>query len=293
MRKLRLATRASALALWQANWVASGLRGNGHEVELVKVETQGDRDTRPFREMQGQAFFTKAVQDTLLDGQADLAVHSYKDLPSARHERLVIAAVPERAPSHDVLLINPERHDPDGGPLPLRPGARVGTSAARRRAQLTALRPDLQALDLRGNVETRIGKLRNSDYDAIVLAAAGLSRLQLGLDDLIVVNLATDVFLPAPAQGALALECRHDDPGVIAALAALNDPEAALAVSAERGLMARLDGGCQLALGANARLDAGRITLSAWYEGKQVSASGATPDEAIETVFAAISGGAG
>lgn len=288
MKTLRIATRASALARWQANWVATELERHGHRTELVLVETQGDKDLRPFRELEGQAFFTKAVQDAVLDGKADLAVHSYKDLPSARPAELTIAAVPRRAAAHDVLLARPSAHVEHPGPLPVAHGARVGSSAARRRAQLLALRPDLKAEDLRGNVETRVGKLRAGQYDAILLAAAGLQRLALDLTDLVVTPLAPVDFLPAPAQGALALECRADAPAVIEALAALEDAGSAAAVAAERGLMARLDGGCQLALGAHATWEGERLQLAAWYEGRRVTVRGGSVTSVIEAAFAAL-----
>lgn len=281
---LRIATRGSELALWQANFVKASLERHGHVGELVLVETQGDRDGRPFGEMVGQGFFTKAVQDALLDGRADIAVHSHKDLPSAPTPGLEVAAVPGRADPRDVLLVRRDAYAPGGsansgrtrasasprtGPrdIPLPHGATVGTSAARRRQQLLAKRPDLAVEELRGNVPTRVETLRGGRYDAIVLAAAGIDRLALDLGDLEVVVLDPEVLVPAPAQGALALETRRDAYAVAAVLTDLHDPHAYRTVAAERGLMAMLHGGCQLALGAHAVLHDGGVRLRAWFEG--------------------------
>lgn len=286
--RLRIATRASALARWQAEWVGAELERRGHQVELLFVETQGDRELRPFAQLEGQGFFTKAVQDAVLDGRADLAVHSYKDLPSAQPPELTIAALPPRADARDVLLTLPHRSAPENGALPVADGASVGSSAARRRAQLVELRPDLQPLDLRGNVETRVAKLRDGRYDAILLAAAGLQRLRLDLTDLAVTPLDPTTFLPAPAQGALALECRTDRQDVRRALAELDDAPTSRAVAAERGLMARLDGGCQLALGAYATSDGPRLHLTAWYEGRVTRVQADSVPAVVAAAFAGL-----
>lgn len=285
---LRIATRTSNLARWQATWVSAALARLGRAAELVTIETQGDRELRPFAELEGQGFFTKAVQEAVLDGRADLAVHSFKDLPSARHPELLIAALPPRADVRDVLLTLPGKYAPGNQALPVVVGASVGSSAARRRAQLLALRPDLVPLDLRGNVETRVSKLRAGQYDAILLAAAGLQRLELDLSDLRVTSLAPEFFLPAPAQGALALECRADRPDLVALLGELDDAPTARAVAAERGLMARLDGGCQLALGAYATSHGASVTLAAWYEGRSVRVEGDSVQEAVQAAFRAL-----
>ncbi len=286
--RLRIATRASNLARWQSAWVGAELERRGHGFELVTIETQGDRELRPFAELEGQGFFTKAVQEAVLDGRADFAVHSYKDLPSARHPDLVIAALPRRADPRDVLLTLPDRYAPGDAALPVAHGATVGSSAARRRAQLLALRPDLRPLDLRGNVETRIAKLREGRYDAILLAAAGLQRLEPDLTGLVVTPLDPSRFLPAPGQGALALECRADRADLVALLSELDDAPTSWAVAAERGLMARLDGGCQLALGAHATALGSGLELTAWYEGRTVRAEGASVAEVVEAAFGAL-----
>jgi hydroxymethylbilane synthase len=288
---LRIATRKSALALWQAEWVAARLERYGHSSELVLVDTVGDASQEaqtPFHQLPGQGFFTKAVQEALLDGRADVAVHSHKDLPSAPHGQLELAAVSERADPRDVLLVHEEAFDPQGGLLAVKRGATVGTSAARRRAQLKHHRPDLEVAELRGNVPTRVEKLRRGRYDAVLLAAAGLERLALPLDDLVMVPLEPRRFVPAPAQGVLALECRRDAYEVASVLTDLHDVRAHRAVAAERGLMSMLQGGCQLALGAYAELKDGEISLTAYYEGRQISVSHKDSEGAAMLAFDAL-----
>ncbi len=288
MNKLRLATRGSRLALWQAGWVAEHLHQQGVEVELVVVETQGDRERLPFAQMQGQGFFTKAVQEAVLQGQADLAVHSYKDLPSARPEGLAIAAIPPREDPRELLLVRPEAVDETAIGLPLCKGVRVGSSAARRQAQLRTLRPDLEPVELRGNVPTRIEKLARGEYGAILLAYAGVRRLGLDLSPFFAQVLSPTLLVPAPAQGALALECRADDAHTKALLQPLDSPQARRTVAAERGLMARLAGGCQLALGAYARELPEGMELCAWYAGRLYQAQGSSPEVVAQAVFEQI-----
>jgi hydroxymethylbilane synthase len=278
VHKIRIATRGSALALWQANWVRVQLELQGASVELKIIETQGDRESAAFRNMLGQGFFTKAVQEAVLEGVADIAVHSLKDLPSALTPGLTIAAIPEREDTREVLLIIPKAFDPSAQNVPVRFGASIGTSAVRRQAQLNALRPDFELRELRGNVPTRVDKLRHGDYDAIVLAAAGLNRLNLDLSDLRAVTLEPEVFVPAPGQGALALECRSDDAPTLELLSALDNLEARATVQTERGLMARLEGGCQLALGASAQKLEDGMGLLAWYGGHFYKANGSSED---------------
>ncbi|ADD28160.1 hydroxymethylbilane synthase [Meiothermus ruber] len=285
MGRVRIATRGSRLALWQAGWVQQQLERLGAQVELVVVETQGDRESRPFAQMQGQGFFTKAVQDAVLNWEADLAVHSFKDLPSARPEGLEIAAVPKREDPRELLLVRPEALDEAAPGLPLRSGALAGTSAARRQAQLRQLRPDLGLKELRGNVPTRVDKLRCGEYDAILLAYAGLKRLELDLSGLYTQVLPTTVLVPAPAQGALALECRSDDHRLKALLQPLDDPQARRTVEAERGLMQKLAGGCQLALGALAQAGPQGLMLLAWYGGRRYQAQAPTPEAVAQVVF--------
>ncbi len=286
--RVRIATRGSALALWQAHWVRSQLQAHGVQVDLEVVETQGDREMTAFREMHGQGFFTKTVQDAVLGGRADIAVHSLKDLPSAPTSGLVIAAIPEREDAREVLLIHPNAVDTDASVLPVRLNARVGTSAVRRQAQLEHLRPDLKRVELRGNVPTRIEKLRRGEYDAILLAHAGVKRLGLDLSDLEVRVLEPHVIVPAPGQGALALECRSADLDLVALLGALDDANARETVDAERGLMARLEGGCQLALGAIAQRRGANMELLAWYDGKSHQVVGSSPQVVAERAYERI-----
>jgi hydroxymethylbilane synthase len=295
---LRIATRKSDLALWQANWVKSRLEQLGHAVSLVLIETQGDQDHQPFATMQGQGFFTKAVQDAVLDKRADIAVHSHKDLPSASVQGLEIAAVTERADPRDVLLVRLEAFDDSAQNLPLLEGATVGTSAVRRQKQLWSLRPDLNVKELRGNVPTRVEKLRaateysstetSKQYDAILLAAAGLERLKLDLSDFKVIALEPTFFVPAPAQGVLAIECRREDFEIASVLTELNDMNTYRAISAERGLMAMLQGGCQLALGAYATFESGTVKLTAWYEGQFIQVENKNSEGAAMLAFDAL-----
>ena len=287
-KPIRVATRKSRLALWQANFVKERLEEKGHRAELVLIETQGDKDYQPFALLQGQGFFTKAVQEAVLAGEADVAVHSHKDLPSAPVPMLEVAAVTERADPRDVLLVRPERFDSSAQNLPLKEGATVGTSAVRRQKQLLALRPDLSVTELRGNVPTRVQKLRDGGYAAIVLAAAGLERLDLDLSDLNVHILEPDVMVPAPAQGALALETRRDAYETASILTDLHDIYTYKAVAAERGLMAMLQGGCQLALGAHAVYQNNVVKLKAWYEGRYIEVEHPSSEGAAMLAFEAL-----
>jgi hydroxymethylbilane synthase len=287
---IRIATRGSQLALWQANWLRAQLEAQGLPCELVLIETQGDREQTAFAKMQGQGFFTKAVQAAVLEDRADIAVHSLKDLPSAITPGLMIAAIPEREDARDVLIANPEflaESVESSSKFGLKPGTIVGTSAVRRRAQVQAIDPNLELRELRGNVPTRIEKLRRGEYGAIILAAAGLNRLELDLSDLHTRRLEPHEFVPAPGQGALALECRTDDANAIDALVGLNSDQASMTVTTERGLMARLEGGCQLALGAHASREPNGWCLQVWYERffeVQASSIDAVIEKAMEKI---------
>jgi hydroxymethylbilane synthase len=249
-RPLRVATRGSELARWQANRVATLL---GSDTEIVVVSTTGDRRTDvPIHSVGGTGIFVKEVQEALLDGRADVAVHSAKDLPASdTPEGIVLAAVPERADARDALV---------GASLDALPaGARVATGSVRRRAQLAALRPDLTFAELRGNVPTRIE--RAAEFDAVVVAAAALARL--GLSDRIAEYLEPSVMLPQVAQGALAVECRADDDETHARLTAIDDAVAHIAVDAERAYLAELGGGCDLPCGALADLEGDDVVVEA------------------------------
>ncbi|MCL6502947.1 MAG: hydroxymethylbilane synthase [Pirellulales bacterium] len=237
-RSLRLGTRGSALARWQAEWVADRLRACGASVELVEISTRADQQpSAPVGSLGSQGVFTKELQRALQQGLVDLVVHSLKDLPTEKVEGLVLAAVPPRGPVADVLVA-------PGAPslAGLAPQARVGTGSLRRRVQLWHARPDLQMCDIRGNVDTRLRKLLAGQYDALVLAQAGLERLALATD--MVYPLPCDAVLPAVGQGALGIEARLDDQHTLELLKRLDDAPSHAAVRAERALLARLRGGC-------------------------------------------------
>jgi hydroxymethylbilane synthase len=271
-RPLRLATRGSKLAIIQAERVATLLGG---DVELVVVKTGGDRRTDvPIHEMGGTGVFVKEVQEAVLDGRADLAQHSAKDLPASTPSGLVLAAVPERADPRDALVGCTVAELPRGG--------RVATGSVRRRAQLAARRPDLVFAELRGNVDTRLEKA--AQHDAIVVAAAALDRL--GRGDRVAERLDVELMLPMVAQGALAVECRADDARTRARLAAIDDREAHVAVRAERAFLAHLGGGCSLPCAAYATVSGDRIAIDgllASLDGSVVvrgSVEGSDPDAA-------------
>ena len=255
--RIRIGTRKSALALWQANHVAGLLRAQepGLEVVLVELTTQGDKILdRPLASVGGKGLFVKEIEDALLRRDVDLAVHSLKDLPAQVPPGLVIGAVPAREDPRDALC-SPEFRTLDALPQ----GARVGTSSLRRACQLKALRPDLQIHSIRGNVETRLKKIETEKLHAVVLAYAGLKRL--GLEARATQVLNTDQLLPAVGQGALALEQRVGDVAVSRRLAPLEEAATRVCVEAERAFLARLQGGCQVPLAAHAQLEGELLTL--------------------------------
>lgn len=256
MKPLVIATRRSPLALWQAEFVGRALESFGRKVELLPLVTQGDRILdAPLSRVGGKGLFVKEIEEALLDGRADLAVHSLKDVPTHLPAGLVLGAVLEREDPRDALCA-PAHRTLDALP----PGARVGTSSLRRRAQLLARRPDLEVVEIRGNVGTRLARLER-DVDAVILAAAGLRRL--GLEDRITERVATDVLLPAVGQGALAVEIRADDEETAALVRRLDHPDTRDAVRAERALLARLEGGCQIPVAAHAEVAGERLRLRA------------------------------
>ncbi|HEX6041569.1 hydroxymethylbilane synthase [Longimicrobium sp.] len=256
---LRIASRGSELALWQSRAVRDALRAADPSltVDIDVMKTTGDviQDV-PLAKIGDKGLFTKELDAALLEGRADLAVHSLKDVPTRLPEGLVLAAVTEREDPRDVLILPPGGSG-DLDSLP--PGARVGTSSLRRRAQLQALRPDLAVLDLRGNLNTRLAKLDRGDYDAIILAAAGV--LRLGWADRIAAYLDAPAWLPAVGQGALAVVARADRADVVARLRALHDPRSAACTAAERALLRSLEGGCQVPIGALGRVEGDRVVL--------------------------------
>ena len=274
--KLRIGTRNSDLARAQSAGIAAQLAAAGHAAELVPITTAGDQSRAPvFAAIGPQGVFVREINQALVDGTIDLAVHSYKDVPTGNPDELVIAAVPARLDAADCLLIRTELADRDSGFLPLPAGARVGTSSVRRQSWLKHLRADLRPMPLRGNVPTRVRRLQQGSYDAIVLATAGLDRLRarrspsptaLDLTGVATIRLDPERFVPAPAQGALALQCRQDRDDVRAALAPLDHPATREAIDAERLLLGRLEGGCELAFGAYCRSDGTGCVMHAMLE---------------------------
>jgi hydroxymethylbilane synthase len=251
--KLRIGSRGSQLALWQANHIAALLRGEGHTVEIEIIKTTGDRlQAVTFAQVAAQSgttkgMFTKEIEEALAAGRVDLAVHSLKDLPTELPEPFALAAAPPRVDPRDVLVS--VRH---ANLAALPQGARVGTSSQRRRAQLKALRPDIEAIEFRGNVDTRLRKLAEGQVEAILLAAAGLDRLEK--TEWVRERLEPRDFCPAAGQGSLGIETRKDDTATIAAVAFLNDAATRFAVTAERAALAALGGGCQVPIGIHCRL---------------------------------------
>lgn len=245
---LKLGTRGSALARWQAEWVRATLARSGVPATLAIIQTRGDAEVdRPLHELDGKGFFTKEIEQALLEGRIDVAVHSLKDLPTELPAGLALGAVPERADPSEALVTRAAGITSIAG---LGPGARIGTSSLRRAAQIRHLRADLDVVPLRGNVPTRVRKVTEGKdgLDAALLAGAGLERLALG--DRVAARLDPLEVMPAPGQGALGLEIRAADANARAALAPLHDPEAAAHVAAERGLLAALEGGCQAPVAA-------------------------------------------
>ncbi|QKJ30806.1 hydroxymethylbilane synthase [Mucilaginibacter mali] len=252
-RKLIIGTRGSELALWQANFVKDSLAAINVTAELKIIKTQGDRILNlSFDKLEGKGFFTKELEEELLAGTIDLAVHSHKDLPTENPPGLIIAAVSEREDPAELLLILKDCVDVKHK-LSVKFGGMVGTSSNRRKAQLLALRPDLEVDDLRGNVPTRIGKLRDENYDAIMIAKAGVSRLGIDLSEFHVEELTPTEFVPAPAQGVLAIQIREVDTELFTALQALHHPEVAEELSVERKVLKSFGGGCHLPLGCYCR----------------------------------------
>ncbi len=245
--KLRIGSRGSQLAVWQANHIAGLLRGQGHEVEIEIIKTTGDRlHEVTFAEVGSKGMFTKEIEEALAAGRVDLAVHSLKDLPTELPEPFALAATPKRVDPRDAFVSVKY-----GSLAELPQGARVGTSSQRRRAQLMALRPDIETVEFRGNVDTRLRKLAEGQVDAILLAAAGLERL--GKTEWVRERMEPKDFCPAAGQGALGIETRNDDGATIAAVAFLDDAETRFAVTVERAALAALGGGCQVPIGVYCR----------------------------------------
>lgn len=280
-QRLRIGTRASQLALWQANWIKSELERQypGIEVELVKIKTMGDKILDvPLAQVGGKGLFVKEIEEAMLRGEIDLAVHSMKDVPTEFPEGLGLVVTTKREDPRDAFISDGVKFSE------LRQGARIGTSALRRQAQLLKARPDLEMVIIRGNVETRIRKLKEDNLDAVILAAAGLNRL--GFTGVITELLDADFSIPAIGQGALGLECRLNDSATIEALSFLNHPATAAAVIAERALLKRCEGGCQVPIAAHGTVTGESLSLVGFIasvDGKETvrdSISGAVSDAA-------------
>jgi hydroxymethylbilane synthase len=262
MASLRIGSRGSQLALWQANHIAALLRARGHEIEIEIIHTTGDKITDvPLAQVGtkgglGKGIFTKEIEEALAAGRVDLAVHSLKDLPTELPPGFELAAITEREDPRDAFCSRLYSRIED---LPR--SARVGTSSLRRQAQLKAIRPDLDIHPLRGNVDTRLRKLEQGEYDAIILASAGLKRL--GKTGLIKQIIPAEIMCPAAGQGALGIEIRVGDSATGQHLAFLNDPLARAATTCERALLSRLGGGCQVPIGAFAEIRNGKLRLDA------------------------------
>lgn len=256
-RTIKIGARGSALALWQANWVKGGLEKvfPQHSFQLVQIKTQGDRITDiPLERIGGEGIFVKQIEIALLNSEIDLAVHSMKDVPTVLPDRLVVGAIPERADPADVLI---SKHNLDLSHLPT--GARVGTGSLRRRAQLLHERGDLNIVDIRGNVDTRLAKLRSGELDAIVLASAGVKRL--GYESAVTQRIPYNICLPAVGQGALCIQIGSGAREIDDMVKNIHHPESAAAVRAERAFLKELGGGCRVPIAALGSVESGMLKL--------------------------------
>jgi len=257
MAKLRIGSRGSQLALWQANHVADLLRRHGHEISIEIIKTTGDKITEVALSKVGtKGMFTKEIEEALAEGRIDLAVHSLKDLPTELSDQFTLGAILPREDARDAFV---SQKFTSLASLPK--NARVGTSSLRREAQLRAMRPDLQVLSLRGNVDTRLRKLESGEFDAIILAAAGLKRLER--EEMLRERLPLDEMCPAAGQGALAIEVRAADSGTTESIAFMDDAASRATTSCERALLNGLGGGCQVPIGAHAEFSGEQLVLTA------------------------------
>ncbi len=298
---LIIGSRGSDLALYQANFIRELLeREHGCSVEIRIIKTAGDRiDNVAFDKMEGKGFFTKELEDALLASEIDLAVHSLKDLMTTQPEGLKLGAVGYRADRRELLLIRPSART-GSGVIPVKAGSTIGTSAARRKAQIAYHHPELRIVDLRGNVPTRVRKLRDGQFDAILIAAAGIRRLELDLVDLEVVELDPELFLPAPAQGILGIQIRRSDPRVESVVSNLGSRDDAVAARLERGLLQKFDAGCSLPLGVLSDRQGHQYRLKAvlgvrdgdgWAGLKRAEILGTDIEQIIESAYAALQEG--
>jgi hydroxymethylbilane synthase len=297
-KHLIIGSRGSDLALYQANFIRELLeREHGCSVEIRIIKTAGDKiDNVAFDKMEGKGFFTKELEDALLAAEIDLAVHSLKDLMTTQPDGLKLGAVGYRADRRELLLIRPSART-DHGVIPVKAGSTIGTSAARRKAQIAFFNPELQITDLRGNVPTRVRKLRDGQFDAILIAAAGIRRLELDLGDLHVIELDPEQFLPAPAQGILGVQIRRHDERVETIVSHLGSRDDAVAARLERGLLQKFDAGCSLPLGVLSERRGHQYRLKAvlgvrdnenWAGLKQAEITGTDVEQIIEGAYTAL-----
>lgn len=265
---IRIGTRGSELALWQAHHVKDRLEKNGNSVSITIIKTQGDKiQELSFDKLEGKGFFTKEIETALLSKDVDLAVHSHKDLETSPPTGLVIAAVSEREDPAELLLISKESVD-QSQIWDLKLNSRIGTSSARRKSVVVSRRKDLNIKELRGNVPTRIQKLREGQYDAIILAKAGVSRLEIDLSEFHVIELDPKSFVPAPAQGVLALQIRENETELWQEIQKLNDKQVEKQIAVERKVLNLMDGGCQLPLGVFCDLEKVFVSFASdWTKG--------------------------
>ncbi|MDA9873366.1 hydroxymethylbilane synthase [Saprospiraceae bacterium] len=289
---IKIGSRGSKLALWQAHYLQGLLNKNGINSAITIIKTQGDKIQHlGFDKLEGKGFFTKELEDALSAGEIDMAVHSMKDMPTDSRAGLCLTALSYRDDPADTLLVKKEKVDMTAD-FRLVKGAIVGSSSARRKSQMLSLRPDVNMKDIRGNVPTRVEKLRNGDYDAILLAQAGLNRLGLELDDLEVIRLHPREFVPAPAQAVLAYQCRVDNIRIRKLLKKIHNPDVAELTNVERKVLNMMDGGCHLPLGVYCRKDEmGFYHAEAYYSnnedgnGKKVSISLSTTNGMAQKIY--------
>jgi len=300
MTDLVIGSRGSDLALYQANFIKDILvQEHKCRVDIKIIKTSGDKiDTVSFDKMEGKGFFTKELEDALMAREIDLAVHSLKDLMTTQPEGLKLGAAGYRADRREMLLIRPDARE-GNGVIPVKKGGVLGTSSNRRKCQVAHFNPTLTIKDLRGNVPTRVKKLRDGQYDAILAAAAGIKRLELDLSDLEVALLDPEQFLPAPAQGILGLQIREDDSAVEEIISQLGSQEAMTEAALERGLLKKFDSGCSLPLGVWSSLDNGKYQLKAilgtrdgdgWGAMKRVEVTGTEVTPMIEQAYLQLTG---
>ncbi len=292
---LVIGSRGSDLALFQANFIHDILVNDHNcDVEIKIIKTIGDKlDQISFEKMEGKGFFTKELEDALLQNEIDLAVHSLKDLMTSQPAGLKLGAAGYRVDRREMLLIS-NSSKTESGILPIKDGGIIGTSSARRKSQIAHLNPSLQIKDLRGNVPTRIKKLRDGQYDAIILAAAGVTRLELDVSDLAVILLDSEQFFPAPAQGILGIQIRENDPKVEAVISKMGSTQEMNEAMLERGLLAKFDSGCSLPLGVFSKFENDTYTLKAvlgqiddekWTGLKRIEISGTDINQIVEEAF--------